>query len=592
MNTHKINISAALALAIFLMATAGCSKKSNSSTTTTTTTTTTDSVYNPTDPAVALTIGFFQNDWKPKTFTVPATTAGTVPSGSASDALTINLNKVITKAPIYVYGNNSNLWTGQYVTNASLMGYIKDLSPNIIRAPAGSVSDVYFWNGTSANPAPPDAPKQIYGNGSLNDSTVSPYWYGGNTASWTFSLANYYNLLAQTNSTGIITINYGYARYGTSANPVAAAAHLAADWVRYDNGRTKFWEIGNETYGNWEAGWQIDQSKNQDHQTAYVTGNLYGRHVQVFADSMRAAAQQTGASIYIGASLIDGPPYNGADSTLQTWNQGVIAEAAATVDYFIVHDYFTAYNTNSTVSDILNTATTETLSGMNYVKSQLAAGGATQKPVALTEWNIQAVGSKQDISYIAGIHAAKTLGAIIKNQFGEASRWDLMNAWGAGGPPSVNGDDQGMFAYGQPGIPDGNPRPAFYYMYYFQKFFGDRMVSDSLAAFNSDLTTYSSTFNGGQPGTIIINSGTLNHTVSIDFQHFSGGSKYYWYVLTGGTDNGNFSGQVFVNGIGPSNGAGGPLNYGTLQAYSAPLTGTIKVSVPPLSVVYLVADKK
>jgi len=362
--------------------------------------------------------------------------------------------------------------------------------------------------------------------------------------------------------------------------------------VRYDNGRTKFWEIGNETYGNWEAGWQIDQTKNKDGQPQYVDGHLYGQHVLVFADSMRAAAAQIGATIYIGATLEDSPPYNGAYNSLATWNSGVIPQVAGTIDYFIVHDYFTAYNTNSSVSDILATADAEPLAGMNYVKSQLSSAGATQKPVALTEWNIQAVGSKQDISYIAGIHAAKTLGAIIKNQFGEASRWDLMNAWGAGAPPSVNGDDQGMFAYGQPGIPDGNPRPAFYYMYYFQKFFGDRMVSDSLAPANNDLTTYSSTFTSGQAGSIIINSGTLNHTVSIDFQHFPAGSKYYWYVLTGGTDNGNFSGQVFVNGTGPANGAGGPLSYGTLQAYSAPLSGTIKVSVPPLSVVYLVADKK
>ncbi len=45
-----------------------------------------------------------------------------------------------------------------------------------------------------------------------------------------------------------------------SANPVAAAAHLAADWVRHDHGRTKFWEIGNENFGNWEAGYNIDQS--------------------------------------------------------------------------------------------------------------------------------------------------------------------------------------------------------------------------------------------------------------------------------------------------------------------------------------------
>ena len=138
---------------------------------------------------------------------------------------------------------------------------------------------------------------------SVGDPAAAGYWHGGNTASWTFSLDNYYQLLAQTNSTGIITINYGYARYGTSADPVAAAAHLAADWVRYDNGRTKFWEIGNETFGSWEAGYRIDQSQNKDGQPQLITGALYGQHLKVFADSMRVAAQKVGTTIYIGATL-------------------------------------------------------------------------------------------------------------------------------------------------------------------------------------------------------------------------------------------------------------------------------------------------
>lgn len=258
----------------------------------------TDSVYNPSDPQTAATIGFFGNAWAARTFDAPATVDGTVPSVAATDSLTINVNNVLVKTPPYVYGNNSNLWIGQIVTQPNLMQYIKDLSPNIIRAPAGSVSDVYFFNGTDAAPAPPDAPSSLV---NADGSTTSAgYWYGGNTASWTFSLNNYYQLLTQTNSTGIITVNYGYARYGTSANPVAAAAHLAADWVRYDNGRTKFWEIGNETYGNWEAGYRIDVSQNKDGQPELVTGALYGQHVKVFADSMKAAAQQIGATIYIG----------------------------------------------------------------------------------------------------------------------------------------------------------------------------------------------------------------------------------------------------------------------------------------------------
>jgi hypothetical protein len=574
-----------LSLALFFFS--ACSKKSASDTGTGTGTggnppPHVDSTYAPVDPALSPTIGFFENGWQGKTFTAPATASGTPATGAATDTLKIDLNKVITKVPLYVYGNNSNLWSGQFVTQANLTGYIKDLSPNIIRAPAGSVSDIYFWNDTTTAPA--DAPANL-----LNASGVaSPggYWFGGNTASWTFSLANYYNLLSQTNSTGVITINYGYARYGTSAHPVAAAAHLAADWVRHDNGRTRFWEIGNETYGNWEAGYLIDQSQNKDGQAALITGDLYGQHFLVFADSMRAAAKETGATIFIGATLEDSPPYQGAYTSLVTWNKGVLTEAGAAADFFIVHDYFTAYNTNSSVDDILGTANTVPPNAMTYVQQQMALYNVPVKPIALTEWNIQAVGSRQQVSFIAGIHAAKALGSIIKNLFGEASRWDLANGW-------ANGDDQGMFNEGdEPGVPQWNPRPAFYYMYYYQKFFGDRMVTDTLVTTNSDLTTYSSTFTSGQAGTVIVNSSLNNHIVAINFQHFPAGTQYYWYSLTGGTDNGNFSGQVLVNGTSPTNATGGPLNYATLKAWSAPLTGTIKMTVPGRSVIYLVAEKK
>ena len=112
---------------------------------------------------------------------------------------------------------------------------------------------------------------------------------------------SFYSILNQTGVTGLLTMNYGYARYGTSANPVAQAAHLAADRVRYDKGRTKFWEIGNEVNGSWEAGYRIDTSLNKDGQPEYINGTLYGQHCRVFVDSMRAAALETGAEIFIGA---------------------------------------------------------------------------------------------------------------------------------------------------------------------------------------------------------------------------------------------------------------------------------------------------
>src|SRR5258708_18090547 len=125
-------------------------KKSSAPGTTITTPTDSTTIIPPVDPPVAGTMGFSLDDWQGKTFTTPGTITGAVPSGTVTDNLTIDLSKVITKVPRYVYGNNSNLWMGQIVTQAPLVGYITDLSPNIIRAPADSVSDIYFCNDTTA----------------------------------------------------------------------------------------------------------------------------------------------------------------------------------------------------------------------------------------------------------------------------------------------------------------------------------------------------------------------------------------------------------------------------------------------------------
>src|SRR5260221_12062101 len=100
----------------------------------------------PNDPAIAPTIGFFGNNWSPKTFTTPSFIAANKPTAAANATVTVDMSNVLTKVSKYLFGNNSNLWMGQIVDQPNLMGYLKDLSPDINRAPAGSVSDVYFFN--------------------------------------------------------------------------------------------------------------------------------------------------------------------------------------------------------------------------------------------------------------------------------------------------------------------------------------------------------------------------------------------------------------------------------------------------------------
>jgi len=108
---------------------------------------------------------------------------------------------------------------------------------------------------------------------------------------------------------------------------------------------------------------------------------------------------------------------------------------------------------------------------------------------------------------------------------------------------------------------------------------------------SSDVLSFASSFSSGEKGVILINKGTTSLNVNIT-SNASAGNRFYFYTLTGGTDNGEFSRKVFVNGNGPDGISGGPSNYTSLEAYSAETKNGIKVALLPRSVVYVVIDKK
>ncbi|HEY2721134.1 MAG TPA: alpha-L-arabinofuranosidase, partial [Chitinophagaceae bacterium] len=368
-------------------------------------------------------------------------------------------------------------------------------------------------------------------------------------------------------------------------DPVAAAAHLAADWVRYDNGRTKYWEVGNECNGTWEAGYRINMTANHDAQPEIVTGSLYGQHFNVFADSMKAAAQQIGKTIYVGAYILEAQPQSWQTPTDQTWNAGVFGQVNSAADFYIIHSYYTPYQQNSTADVILNTAKDNTAAMMSYVKSNITGNGAAIKPIALTEWNITSQGSMQEVSFINGVHAVILMGEALKNNYGETSRWDLANGWNGG-------NDMGLFNIGdEPGASLWNPRPAFYYMYYFQKMIGDRLLNTSVSG-SSDILAYASSFTSGEKALTIVNKGSSSQAVSVTLQNATAGNRLYFYILTGGTDNGEFSSKLFVNGNGPAEATGGPsANYTSIKPYSAKTQNGIDLVLPARSVIYMVIDK-
>ena len=531
-------------------------------------------------PAAAPTIGFFLDDWTPKRFIAPPAQEAEKPvSTRATSTLTIDADSTITAIPPAIFGHNADTWMGVATYPLFLLN-LDNLHAHVLRWPAGSGSDAYFWNSGPGN-LPADVPTQIVDK---DGKKITPAWFYGRPKNGFASIDDYYTLLKTTHNEGLITVNYGYARYGTSADPVAAAAHLAADWVRYDHGRTRYWEIGNENNGTWEYGYRIDTTETRSGQPRILTGELYGRHFRVFADSMRKAAAEVGVRIYIGAVTTEGPPHPWDFGLTRNWNAGMMPATRDCADYYVVHNYFTPYNKNSTSAEILYAAATVPGDQLRYVTQACRENGVPVKPIAMDEWNMFAVGSKQQVSNISGLFGVIVLGEALQNKYGLAARWDLFNGWG-------NGNDHGLFSAGdEPGMFRWSPRPSFYYLYYLQRFIGDRLVQSTLIG-DTIVKAYASTFSSGEVGAAIVNRGPAPVTIKLDLRHFNPGGSCYWYTLNGDGEE-EFSRKVAVNGRTTTAVAGGPADYVTLPAFTAPATKNIAVTIPGRGAVFLVVGKK
>lgn len=195
-------------------------------------------------PLYAQKVNCFLYDFELKNAVVPNFIEQDKISSSTTATVTIDNADTLGKISKYILGNAIAVWVGNKINNPTFFGYVDKLSLPLIRNPGGSWSNYFFWNGI-----PMDLPEAgIYI--ASDSSYITPQ---SGTGSQPTTNENYYRMRSNLDTEGLIIINYQYARYGTSKNFVAKAAHYAGDWVRYDTGRTKFWEIRNENAGPWEV---------------------------------------------------------------------------------------------------------------------------------------------------------------------------------------------------------------------------------------------------------------------------------------------------------------------------------------------------
>jgi hypothetical protein len=252
--------------------------------------------------------------------TLAGATAATKHAQATTPAqVSINASQSVGTISSTAFGLNTAVWDS-HLLDAGVPGLVQQAGVSILRFPGGSTADFYHWQSNTVQ-------------------TCS--LCGGVDASDTFDA--FMNVAKAGGAQAMITVNYG------SGTP-----QEAADWVQYANKGSpnyngpvptypagsstghdygiKYWEVGNEVYGDgtYGATWEYN--------THALGPATYANNVVQFSQAMKAVDP----TIKVGLVLT--APGNWPDGQTnqyspQPWNNTVLPIACSSIDFVVVHWY-------------------------------------------------------------------------------------------------------------------------------------------------------------------------------------------------------------------------------------------------------------
>lgn len=509
---------------------------------------------------------FFFDSWVPRTFEgITNFVEIDPPDGPPTVTVTVNAADTLARVSPLVYGNNAVAWQQVSHTIPERVRHYRNAGISILRFPGGGWSDQYFWDAPMSADLPNDI-GPMYPDGRI-DAVANWDW-------WKLTPDDFYVLLDSIGAEAIITVNLGYARYGTSEDPVGRAAHYAAEWVRDVNVRrglgVKYWEVGNENFGDWEAGSRLPDAPPLD-------GAEYGHLFNIFVDSMKAADP----TIKVGAVVFDMPTSH--DLIHTSWNRLLFPVIRDKADFLSVHHYFSRGwpSTFDTPAQLFATLAQVSTFTQNVSSQWVQWAGVDPIPIALTEYNIFSEEKYKATSHLNGLFFASVIGEIIRHGYGMANMWDLKNGW-------EDGKDHGLLASAdEPGVAENTPHPVFFAYYFYTRLFGDVMVNASVD--KSTVRAYASRFSSGETGVVIVNPTGNDETVLLDLRDVTPEGRYYVYEVQNDDPD---SRKLEINGVGTTQEGGGPEHYEAVPARSCTVDGQLLLEVKKYSANYVLVETR
>lgn len=239
-------------------------------------------------------------------------------TGSAPNSVTVHSRSNLGQLTPISIGINAAAWDTNLV-DASLPSLLADANLRVLRYPGGSTSNNYHW---------------------LTNSPEDPN-HGTTTESANFDA--FMGVVEATGAQPIITVNYGsgseqeaaqwvaYANKGGQhyRGPVPSYAGASRTGHRY---QIRYWEIGNELYGDgtYGASWELNYKSHDP--TTYANGVV----------SYSAAMKAVDPTIHIGMVLTapgNWPDGQTSASSPKPWNDTVLPIACSSIDFVSIHWY-------------------------------------------------------------------------------------------------------------------------------------------------------------------------------------------------------------------------------------------------------------
>ena len=402
----------------------------------------------------------------------------------------VDAGQVVRTVAARVFGINTAIWDGLLDT-AETVSALRELDVQALRFPGGSLSDEYHW-----------APNAIGTNGGTCPTSFS----------------NFIRVATNIHAQVFITVNYG------SGTPEEAAA-----WVRCANVTNhcdfKYWEIGNENYGNWEH----EKNSPLHNAVAYARrAKEYFRQMKAADPSIKIGVVVTGSWKERAGVLLDALKQmrlgRFVTEGYQGWNAKLLAtlkQLGVTPEWVSVHRYPQNIGGYENDARLLQSTTWWTAEAALLRRQLQTYFGSANTSVELlcTENNSMSQDTgKQTTSLVNGLYLADSFGQIAQTEFNSFLWWDLRNCQdpNANNSPALYGWRQ----YGDHGIMSGHDtRYPTFYTFKLLKYFalkGDRIVRAT--SDNKLLSVYAALRADGTLSLLVINKSpgaTLKAGVSL-----------------------------------------------------------------------------